>query len=159
MYLTTWPFAAHKFVCVSLSVITITLALLWTYDWVWKHHNISYQKWNRLDCYYRLTTRETLTLWKTQRMIFSEFSIHRSFSFVHICTYSSKKSTKAWAFLPKFFQTDCKTPGENTGGKKFPLGLPWEIFLHISVYTHAYLHVFSWRFYSSLEHSLKEESL
>jgi len=57
-----------------------------------------------------------LTSWKTQCLVCSELPIHQSFTFAHVCTYSNRTATKA-CFLPNFVESDCKTPGENTGGK------------------------------------------
>ena len=102
--------------------------------------------------------KHLLTLWKTQRLIFSELSSHHSFRFAHVCTYSTKKSTKAY-FLPKFFWNRPQNTRRKYWGKKFPLGLPWEILLHIPIYTHTYLHIFSCEFYSNLKPLLQQESL
>jgi len=62
-----------------------------------------------------------------------------------------------------FFAKLCWKRLQNTRrkywGKKFPLGLPWEILLWIPVHTHACSHKFSSELHPNFRHCLKQESV
>lgn len=86
----------------------------------------------------------------------SQFIIHSVLLiYVPILTRNQPK----YIFLPIFFETDCKTPGENTGGKNSHWSSMRNISSYTYVHTHTLLHIFSCKFYSNLKHSLKQESL